>query len=255
MVTGVTNLNQLLLRWDGSAVQWGSASLGDDGQQVWSYGSREIRNPNMLPEVVLFLQGRFKGVEKVLFTSRYSQATMMPSVVVEGDLEAAEKWYKLHHSPSEEVSLRMQHLDSIDTHPVIVEVGDEVWEQAVTNAFPQASRVSQQGSLLKSAAAKSRITSKWVVFVDAGEKGADIVASKGGVPTYIGSTQVGLTDSMLYNIVNAMHRDGLKPEDVSVNILGEGSEDLSISMKRFFEEVEKIGGGDVEYAGLKAISE
>ena len=43
MVTGVTNLNQLLLRWDGSAVQWGSASLGDDGQQVWSYGSREIR--------------------------------------------------------------------------------------------------------------------------------------------------------------------------------------------------------------------
>ena len=65
MVTGVTNLNQLLLRWDGSAVQWGSASLGDDGQQVWSYGSREIRNPNMLPEVVLFLQRRFKGVEKV----------------------------------------------------------------------------------------------------------------------------------------------------------------------------------------------
>ena len=25
-----------------------------------------------------------------------------------------------------------------------------------------------------------------------------------------------------------------------------------ISMKRFFEEVEKIGGGDVEYAGLKS---
>ena len=38
-----------------------SANLGDDGQQVWSYGSREIRNPNMLPEVVLFLQGDLRG--------------------------------------------------------------------------------------------------------------------------------------------------------------------------------------------------
>ena len=209
----------------------------------------------MLSEVVLFLQRRFKRVEKVFFTTRYSQATMMPSVVVDGDLEVAEKWYKLHNSPSQKISLRMQNLDSIDTQPVIVEMGDEVWEQSVTNAFPQARRVSQQGSLLKSAVSKSRTTNKWVVFVDVGEKGADIVASKAGIPTYIGSTQVGLTDSMLYNIVNAMHRDGLKPEDVSVNILGEGSEDLSISMKRFFEEVEKIGGGDVEYAGLKAISE
>ena len=180
---------------------------------------------------------------------------MIPSIVLEGDFESAKKWYKLHNAPSEKVSLGMQHLDSIDTHPVIVEVVDEVWEQAVTNVFPQACRISQHGSLLKSAVAKSRNIRKWVVFVDAGKKGADIVASKGGIPTYVGSPRVGLTDSMLYNIVNAMHRDGFKPEDVSVNILGEGSDELSISMKRFFEEVEKIGGCDVEYAGLKAISE
>ena len=53
-----------------------------------------------------------------------------------------------------------------------------------------------------------------------------------------------------------MHRDGLKPEDVSVNILGEGSEDLSISMKQDFLGSRKDRGRrDVEYAGLKAISE
>ena len=94
-----------------------------------------------------------------------------------------------------------------------------------------------------------------VVYVDAGLKGADIVAAKGGVPTYVGATGSGLTDSTLYNIVNAMHRDGLKPGDVSVKLMGEGASDLTLSMKRFFEEVEVLGGDDSAMHGLKLIYE
>ena len=255
METGVTNPSQLLLRWDGSVVQWGSVHSGEDGSQAWSYGSREIRRPNMLSEIVQFLYSRFKNVEDINFTRRYLLVTMIPSTIVESDLESAENWYKLHNAPNEKVALRMQHLDSIETQPVIIESGDSVWEEAVTKSFPQASRVSQQASLLSAAVANSRKSNKWVVYVDAGEKGADIVSAKDGVPCYVGTTHSGLTDSMLYNIVNAMHRDGLKPGDVSVHLMGEGAEELAESMKRFFEEVEVMGGEDTIWFGLKIISE
>ena len=255
METGVTNPSQLLLRWDGSVVQWGSNYEGEDGAQVWSYGSREIRRPNMLSEVVRFLNSRFKNVDNISYTRRYLSATMIPSIVVESDLKVAENWYKLQNAPLEEVALRIQHLDSIDTQPMIIESGDAVWEEAVTNFFPQASRISQQASLLKAAVASSRKISKLVVYVDAGSKGADIVSAKAGVPFYVGAISSGLTDSMLYNIVNAMYRDGFKPGDVSVHLMGEGAEELSESMKRFFDEVEMIGGEDYSWFGLKIISE
>ena len=255
METGATNPSQLLLRWDGNVVQWGSVHEGEEGALVWSYGSREIRRQNMLPEVIQLLQSRFKNVDNICFTRRFLSATMLPSIVVESNLEAAEKWYKLHNSPNEEVALRVQHLDSIDTQPVIIESEDTAWENAVTKCFPQATRISQQASLLKAAVAKSRLTNKWIVYVDAGLKGADVVAAKEGVPCYIGATNSGLTDSMLYNIVNAMHRDGLKPGDVNVCLMGEGAEDLAESMRRFFEEVEILGGEDFSWFGLKIISE
>ena len=170
-------------------------------------------------------------------------------------MKVAENWYRLHNAPKEEVALRIQHLDSIETQPVIIESGDSAWEEAVTKSFPQALRVSQQAALLKAAVVSSRNTNKWVVYVDAGSKGADIVAAKGGVPTYVGATGSGLTDSMLYNIVNAMHRDGLKPGDLRVHLMGEGAGDLALSMKRFFEEVEVLGGDDSAMHGLKLISE
>ena len=255
METGVTNPSQLLLRWDGSVVQWCSVYERDDGSQVWSYGSREIIRPNMLSEVVRFLNSRFKNVDNISFTRRYLSATMIPSIVVESDLKSAENWYNLHNAPSEKVALRIQHLDSIDTQPVIIESGDALWEEAVANSFPQASRISQQASLLTAAVTSSRKSSKWVVYVDAGSKGADIVSAKAGVPCYVGVTSSGLTDSMLYNIVNAMHRDGFKPGDVSVHLMGEGAEELAESMKRFFEEVEVMGGEDYSWFGLKIISE
>ncbi|MBM72547.1 MAG: hypothetical protein CL847_07170 [Crocinitomicaceae bacterium] len=255
METGVTNPSQLLLRWDGSVVQWGSVYEAEDGSQVWSYGSREIRRHNMLSEVVRFLNSRFKNVDNINYTRRYLSATMIPSIVVESNLKVAENWYNLQNAPSEEVALRIQHLDSIDTQPVIIESGDAVWEEVVTNFFPQASRISQQASLLKAAVASSKKISKMAVYVDAGSKGADIVSAKAGVPFYVGAISSDLTDSMLYNIVNAMHRDGFKPRDVSVHLMGERAEELSESMKRFFEEVEIIGGDDYSWFGLKIISE
>lgn len=255
METGATNPSQLLLRWDGSVVQWGSMHEGVDGSQVWAYGSREIRRPSMLSEVVQFLQTRFKNVGQISFSRSFLSATMIPSIVVESNLEVAENWYKLHNAPNENVALRIQHLDSIETQPVIIESGDSAWEEAVIKSFPQALRVSQQAALIKAAVVSSRNTNKWVVYVDAGSKGADIVAAKEGLPTYVGATGSGLTDSMLYNIVNAMHRDGLKPDDVRVQLMGEGASDLALSMKRFFEEVEILGGDDSAMYGLKLISE
>ena len=54
MVTGATNPLQLLLRWDGSEVQWGTMHLGEDSEHVWEFGSREIRKK--IINTVLFLE-------------------------------------------------------------------------------------------------------------------------------------------------------------------------------------------------------
>lgn len=256
MVTGATNPSQLLLRWDGSVVQWGGMHLGEDSEQVWEFGSREIRKQSMLSEVVRFLHTRFKNVDRVAFTKRYSETTVLPSVLVEGGSGAVDQWFNLHNSPQEEIKTRAYHLDSVATDPVVIEAIDVAWEEAVLDSFPQSNNVVLAGAMLKGAVSLSRkAPGKWVVYVDAGEKGADIVAAKDGVPRYTGPTPSGLTDSMLYNIVNAMHRDGLMPVDVCVRIFGERCEDLVESMKRFFRDVEVLGGEDCKWFGLKAISE
>ena len=96
MVTGATNPLQLLLRWDGSVVQWGGMHLGEDSEQVWEFGSREIIKQSMLAEVVRFLHTRFKNVDRVAFTKRYSETTVLPSVLVEGGSGAVDQWFNLH---------------------------------------------------------------------------------------------------------------------------------------------------------------
>ena len=79
MVTGATNPNQLLLRWDGREIQWRAKSTHDDS---WEYGSREIVRSAMLLEVVKLLGNRFKDVESVIYSTRFKVNTMLPSVAV-----------------------------------------------------------------------------------------------------------------------------------------------------------------------------
>ena len=248
MVTGATNPNQLLLRWDGREVQW---RVHSSQGESWEYGAREIVRSSMLIEVIKLLGNRFKDVETVIYSSRFKVSSMLPSVVVTDDQERAKKWFGLHNASKDDAYVLVHHMDSVDGEPVLLEENDEEWSAAVTAAFPQAMAVSQAASVLLGAINESRShAGKWVVFVDAGKRGADIVSAVDGEARYVGATQSGLTDSMLYDIVNAMHRDGLKPEDVVVNIGGEGGEELVKSMKRFFYEVEPLG----EWFGLNALS-
>jgi hypothetical protein len=255
METGATKPSQLLLRWDGSEVQWISLRTDEEKGEVQSSGSREILRISMLPEVIRFLHGRFKDVDLISYTRRFSPSTMVPSVLVDGDTATAQKWYSLHNSPSEEVKVRVSHLEAVDAEPAMVEGLDTEWESAVTEIFPQARAINQAAVLMNLATSASRIErGKWVVYVDAGSRGADIVAAKEGAACYVGATPSGLSDSMLYNIVNAMHRDGLKPEDVAVFICGEEAEVLVESTKRFFNNVVLLGGDYAAGFGLKAIS-
>lgn len=249
MVTGATNSNQLLLRWDGREVQWRVSNSSSN--ESWDYGSREIRRSSMLTEVLKLLSSRFKNIESVIYSNRYSVSTMLPAVVVGDDAEKAKMWFSLHNSSKNEVDILIHHMEAVEGEPVVLEEKNEEWHAAVTAAFPQARASSQAAMILGPAINTSRSYSgKWVVYVDAGVRGADIVSAVDGEVRYVGSTQSGLTDSMLYDIVNAMHRDGLKPEDVVVYIGGESGEELVKSMSRFFHEVKR----EDEWLGLNSLS-
>ena len=240
---------QLLLRWDGKILQWGAVS----SEGIWDFGAREVRQLSMLSEVVRFLQSRYKAVNDIRYTRRYAINTMVPSVVIEDDSEMAGRWFKLHNALAEDVKTRVTHLESIDGEPVIIEGLDDEWEKSVTEAFPQAISKCQSAMMMELAVVGSRsLRDKWVVLVDAGKNGSDIVAAKDGAACYTGMTSSSHPESILYNIVNAMHRDNRLPEDVCVKVSGENSSVLSDELVKFFVEVEVKE--DSEWFGLKAIS-
>ena len=153
MVTGVTNPNQLLLRWDGREVQW---RVHSSQGESWEYGSREIVRSSMLVEVIKLLGNRFKDVETVIYSSRFKVSSMLPSVVVNDDQERAKKWFGLHNASKDDSYVLVHHMDSVDGEPVLLEENDEEWSAAVTAAFPQAMAVSQAASVLLGAINASR---------------------------------------------------------------------------------------------------
>lgn len=246
---GANTTIQLLLRWDGKVVQWGSV----DTEGVWEFGAREVRQLSMLPEVLRFLHGRYKSVNDIRYTRRFALNTMVPSVVIEGDVEMAKKWFKLHNATTETYQTRITHLEAVEGEPVIIEGLDDEWDNSVTDAFPQAVAKSQSAVMMELAVIRSRsLPGKWVVMVDAGNHGSDIVAAKDGAACYTGTTSSSHPESILYNIVNAMHRDGVLPEDVFVAVSGENTSGLKCELVKFFTEVEV--DEDSEWSGLKKIA-
>ena len=254
--TGLTNASnsasspvQLLLRWDGKVVQWGSVNV----EGVWEFGAREVRQLSMLPEVVRFLHGRYKSVNDIRYTRRFALNTMVPSVVIEGDAQMADKWFALHNATPAAYKTRVTHLEAIEGEPVIIEGLDDEWDKSVADALPQAVSKSQSAVLMQLAVVRSRsMPGKWVVMVDVGKNGSDIVAAKDGGACYTGATALCHPESILYNIVNAMHRDGVQPEDVFVQVSGENCSGLKCELGKFFTEVEV--DEDAEWLGLKAIT-
>ena len=228
-----------------------SFSVNTEG--VWMFGEREVRQLSMLPEVVRFLHSRYKSVNDIRYTRRFALNTMMPSVVIDEDVEMAKKWFTLHNSTSETYKTRVTHLEAVEGEPVIIEGLDDEWDISVTDAFPQAIAKSQSAVMMELAVVRSRsLPGKWVVVVDAGNNGSDIIAAKDGAACYTGTTSSSHPESILYNIVNAMHRDGVQPEDVFVKVSGENGLGLKCELVKFFTEVEV--DEDSEWSGLKEIA-
>ena len=259
METGATdtdtrsNPDGLLLRWDGREVQWLWRFLESDSTESnFSFGSREVRKISMLPEVVRALKGRFSSVNKVVYAQRFARTTMVPAIVLKDDTEAAEKWFKFHHAPTHDVSLRILHLESIEGEPVFVEGLDKVWEDSVKKSFPQAQGVIQSAVLMEIAISISRQIDKWVVVIDAGEIGADFAASSKGNAIWSGHSLKGDPDSLLYSVVNAMHRNGVDQDSVAIRFTGLIGKELTEVFKRFFTDIDYLG--ESKWAGLKSLA-
>ena len=263
METGVTDIPSvkvnptgLLLRWDEREVQWAwvvKNSSDSESGNAFSFGSRKVNNISMLPEVVRALKGRYKSVNQVVYSKRFAPSTIVPAIVIDNDANAAVKWFKFHHASAGDVVTRVSHLDSVDGEPVFVEGIDEVWDKAVLGAFPQAMAVIQSAALMDIAVGISRQNTEfWVVVVDAGENGADLVAASGGKGVWNSVAAGGDVDGVLYSVVNAMHRADIKPENVMVMLSGEGLDGLEKTFKRFFNTVENLGQTPME--GLKILA-
>ena len=259
METGATDTDTrkdpegLFLRWDGREVQWAWMFRDSVSQESeFSFGHRAVSKISMLPEVLRALKGRFSTVNEVVYTQRFARTTIVPAIVLKDDSEAAEKWFKLHHAPTKDVGLRICHLESIEGEPVFVEGLDEDWEESVKMSFPQAQGVIQSAVLMETAISISRQTDVWVVVVDAGKRGADFAASSCGNAVWSGHSLKGDPESILYSVVNAMHRNGVEQGGVAIRFIGMIGEDLNAVFKRFFSDTECLGKS--KWDGLKLLS-
>ncbi|PCJ80192.1 MAG: hypothetical protein COA49_09415 [Bacteroidetes bacterium] len=261
MGTGATDIPSvtinptgLLLRWDGREVQWAFLSknqklVGHD----YIFGSRKVTRISMLPEVVRALKGRYKSLNKVVYAKRFNPSTIVPAIVLENNNSAAEKWFKLHHASSVKDGTRVVHLESVEGEPVFVEGVDKDWDDAVKGVFPQAQAVIQSAALMNVAVGLSRHNHEsWVIIVDAGTRGADLVAANCGKGVWSGVTSGGDVEDVLYSVVNALHRADVKPDDVLVKLAGEGLVELESTFKKFFKNVQLLGNSEME--GLKALA-
>ena len=64
----------------------------------YSFGSREVNQPSMLPEVIRALKSRYGTLETVLYARRFSPVTMLPAIVLEGSDESASMWFNFHNA-------------------------------------------------------------------------------------------------------------------------------------------------------------
>jgi len=259
METGATdtvsrrNPEGLFLRWDGREVQWAWMFRDSDTQETeFSFGHREVSKISMLPEVLRALKGRFSAVNEVVYAQRFARTTIVPAIVLKDDSEAAEKWFKLHHAPTKDVDLRILHLESIEGEPVFVEGLDGDWEASVKKSFPQAQGVIQSAVLMETAISISRQSDLWVVVIDAGKRGADFAASSNGNAVWSGHSLKGDPESILYSVVNAMHRNGIEQDGVAVRFAGAIGQDLNAVFKRFFSDTACLGLS--KWEGLKLLS-
>ena len=259
METGATDTDSrkdpkgLFLRWDGREVQWAWMFRDSVSQESeFSFGHRAVSKISMLPEVLRALKGRFSTVNEVVYTQRFARTTIVPAIVLKDDSEAADKWFKLHHAPATDVGLRIRHLESIEGEPVFVEGLDEDWEESVKRSFPQAQGVIQSAVLMQTAISISRQIDVWVVVIDAGKRGADFAASYRGNAVWSGHSLKGDPESILYSVVNAMHRNGVEQDGVAIRFAGLIGQDLHAVFKRFFSDTECLGQSKLE--GLKLLS-
>ena len=249
----------LLLRWDGFEVQWAWMSK-QKGVVNYTFGSREVNEISMLPEVMMALKRRCGTLETVLYSRRFSAVTMLPAIVLEESEESASMWFNFHNAVALESSasdkkslLRLQHLESVDGEPVFIEKTDERWEVAVIKSFPQARGIVNRAVYMKLAVADSRLNlGKWVVRVDVGKRGADFVAANEGKAVWSGYSEGGDIEGILYDIVNVMHRNGKGPEDLIVRISGVGAVELRASLSRFFKDIQLCD--DSKWEGLKSLA-
>ena len=259
METGATdtrrNPDGLFLRWDGREVQWAWRFRGSDANESeteFSFGTREVSKISMLPEVIRALKGRYGTVNEVVYAQRFARTTMVPAIVLKEDSEAAEKWFKFHHAPAQDVDLRIVHLEAIEGEPVFLEGLDPIWEASVKKSFTQAQGVVQSAILMETAISISRQIDRWVVVIDAGEIGADFSASVKGNAIWSGHSLKGDPESILYSVVNAMHRNGMNQDGTAIRFTGLIDHVLKDVFTRFFSDVESLG--ESKWEGLKSLA-
>ena len=88
--------------------------------------------------------------------------------------------------------------------------------------------------------------------IDAGDIGADFAAASKGNAIWSGHSLKGDPDSLLYSVVNAMHRNGVDQDSVAIRFTGLIGTELTEVFKKFFIDVDYLG--ESKWYGLKLLA-
>ena len=227
MATGATEAPLLLMHWDGSRLQWAVT----EGEMCLGAGEEVADGTAQVVATLEALRGKGLTAEEVVWSERYARFSLVPDLV---DGEVA---FALEHG-SAVGALKAFRSERFGDPMACWEEREEAVEEAVLRAWPGARVVSGTLAWLESVA--RREATGLAVYVDASPGRLMWSRWADGALRGARATADLHPENVLYQIANALHRDGADPADCRLVLSGDVPAGFAELFERFFLEVSEL---------------
>lgn len=226
MATGATEAPLLLMHWDGSRLQWAVTA----GRACLSAGEEVADGASQLVSTLEGLRGKGLTADEVIWSVRHPRFSLVPDLVDGGAAFALE-----HGVPAGE--LRAHRSDRFGDPMACWEEVEAAVEVAVLMLWPGARMVSGALAWLESVARREELERGAAVYLDVSPARSAWSRWADGALRGAMATAELHPENLLYQIANALHRDGADAASTRCYLSGDVPEGLEELLGRFFKEV------------------
>lgn len=212
MATGATDSESspiglagfLLLQWDGLRLQW---LIGTD-RVVHNLGESPAKDVKELEFVCREFKGKGLDADQVIWAHRCPPFSFWPAVLVG---ERAADAFHMEHKGWVQESTEIFNASVMGEEHSLVEPHYASVTEVIQAVWPQARRVSAVQSWVEAAHRQDGALGANSIYLDVGHQRTLMVRTSGKTLVQAQIIPHADAESILYHVVNALHREGLEP--------------------------------------------